>query len=111
MRAAAAQMVEKRTKARRARERVRDFEMIAEGRDICNRWARAQGFADFAAAEQAGHTRSDVVAGNSAGRKMPAGPSGRWRGNAADLGVTATEAKPWDDRERVERELRELGAA
>lgn len=71
IRVAAERLQAKRNAARRLRESARDAELIADGRELCNRWARQNGFADFAEAERAGSTHADVIrALPAAGRKM-----------------------------------------
>lgn len=94
IRASAARLGENKTQASARRRAAIDADM---GRAICNGWARDRGFADFAAAEAAGHLPREVVASIaaiSAAKAMPAGPRGRWSGTAADLGVKAREYAP-----------------
>lgn len=106
VRAATLRKREKRDGPRLARERVRDRNSI-EGLDICSRWAQERGFPDFAAAEHAGHTHADVIRSFTGPREMPGDARGRWRGTAADLGVTAVE-KTWTP-EEMAAGRRELG--
>jgi hypothetical protein len=90
--AATRRLREKRRLAARSRRQSSDMEL--EGRDLCNRWARENGFPDFEAAERAGQNRVDVVKWivAKAGKAMPRGP--QWRGTADDYGVTAREFNP-----------------
>lgn len=77
--------------ARQQAKRLSPEEMQRGGRALCNQWARLQGYADFAAAERAGHTHTDVVAwviANANPKRMPLAPG---------------EPVPAAERERIRR--------
>lgn len=99
---------EKERRRRLARDAAGE-EMRREGVAMLNKWARSIGFADFTAAEEAGHKHNDAIqwviakAAEEARVKNP--PT--WRGTAADLGVTAREFKPSPEQMAAAR--KELG--
>ncbi len=69
VRAAAQRLVDKRSRGRRARERVRHNDLQREGRGIVNAWARSQGFADLDA--YAAAKRIDIIEAYQAYRHSP----------------------------------------
>lgn len=87
-------LIAKRDDAKRRRAAARDAEMIAGGRDICNRWARRNGFVDFPAAERAGYRHSDVTKAIFAAKAPP--PVKGFGTLAGAMGVKAREFTPAD---------------
>ena len=72
--------------ARQQAKRLSPEEMQRGGRALCDQWARQQGYADFTAAERAGHQHSEVVSwviANAQPRNMPLAP-GEERMSAAE---------------------------
>lgn len=99
IRAAAARLLDKRERGKRRSQRASDAEQIAEGRAIATRWARKQGFDsmdDYVDAERIDWSEAlkRVSVSILSANKVQEPSRGRWRGTAADLGVTAKEFNP-----------------
>lgn len=91
---------EVRNAAREQRKMARGEELIREGRDKCNRWAREHGYRDFEEAYAAGRTYTEVAIAEIAhgqaelARKLGRDPAVRgtkFQSLASALGVKARE--------------------
>lgn len=89
-----------------AQRAERDRRMSLEGRALANKWARERGFADFDAAQEAGHTHAEVIQSVCAANAPLARHAAAL--GAAALGVTVREFTATPERLAEDRRALDL---